>query len=64
MAANKFIGKLFLLEGQWDMLGEGRRWVGGLKGRIYMATMVCIWSKWKSWKGKKDYTSMGLVGKP
>ena len=59
-----FSENLVYLEGYWDRLGEGRRWVGGLKGRICMAIRVCIWNKWKSLKGKKDYASLGQVGQP
>ena len=52
------------MEGYWDRLGEGRRWVGELKGRICMVVRVYIWNKWKSLKGEKDYASLVLVGKP
>ena len=29
-----------------------------------MVVRLCILSKWNSFKGKKDYASLGLVGKP
>ena len=36
----------------------------GVEGKDLYGFEDLYWNKWKSLKGKKDYTSLGLVGKP